>query len=278
MLRYRKRTFLLEAAVVLISLVLVSPFYLLVSTSLKTDVDAGTSNILAPPQSATFDNFLEAWSAAGQRNLAGGMIDSAVITLGAVMCLIALGSVAAYTIGRRTGRLSNFLYVFFVIGIILPFQLGLVPAYIVMRKLGLIGTHLGMIILYTGLLLPLAVFLYIGNARSLNRDYEEAARVDGASRFQIFARVVFPLLAPATGTVAILTGMIIWNDFFTSLIFLSGSKTTTLPVALYNYVGEITARWNVVFAGVIISMAPVLALYLVAQRKFIQGFSGGLKG
>jgi raffinose/stachyose/melibiose transport system permease protein len=125
--------------------------------------------------------------------------------------------------------------------------------------------------------MPLAVFLYTGFARALPHDYEEAAYLDGASRFQAFRTVIFPLLSPATGTVAILCGLIIWNDFFTQLIFLGGSSTSTLPVVIYTYVGALAARWNVIFAAIIISMIPILTLYLILQRRFIQGFAGGIK-
>ncbi len=84
-------------------------------------------------------------------------------------------------------------------------------------------------------------------------------------------------MAPATGTVAILTGLIVWNDFFTSLIFLGGSDNQTLPVSMYYYVGSLVSAWNKIFAIVIISMVPILVFYLFAQKRFIQGFAGGIK-
>ena len=146
-----------------------------------------------------------------------------------------------------------------------------------MRTVGLVGNHVGMIILYTGLLMPLALLLYSGFAQSLPRDYEESAQVAGAGPFTTFRLIVFPLLAPATGTVAILGGLIIWNDFFTSLVFLNGTEASTLPVVVYSFVGELVSSWNVIFAAVIISMIPILAFYLFAQKKFIQGFAGGIK-
>ena len=134
-----------------------------------------------------------------------------------------------------------------------------------------------MIILYTGTLMPLAVFLYASFFRGLPRDYEEAAAIDGASPTRVFFRIVLPLMAPATGTVAILTGLIVWNDFFTALIFLGGSGNQTVTVSMYYYVGGLVSAWNKIFAIVIISMIPILTFYLFAQKKFIQGFAGGIK-
>ena len=128
-----------------------------------------------------------------------------------------------------------------MIAIILPTQLGVLPLYIGAQRLGLVGNPAGMILIYAGTLMPLAVFLYSAFFRRIPRDYEEAATIDGASRSQVFARVIFPLMSPATGTVAILAGLIVWNDFFTALIFLNGSPWQTLPVTMYTFVGSLVS-------------------------------------
>ena len=152
------------------------------------------------------------------------------------------------------------------------------PIYVALRQVGLLGTQAGAILLYTGLLLPLSVFLYTGFVRALPRDYEEAAFIDGASRWQAFTRIVFPLLSSVTGTVAVLTALIVWNDFFTQLVFFGGgANNRTLPVAIYSFVGEYESQWNVVFAAVAIALAPVLGLYFFAQRNLVRGFTGGIK-
>ena len=147
-----------------------------------------------------------------------------------------------------------------------------------MRDVGLVGNYLGMIVLNIGLLMPLTVFLYTGFIRALPRDYEEAARVDGAGILRTYVKVVFPLLWPVTATVAVLTGIVVWNEFFIALVFLSGSDYQTLPVALYASVGEYVTRWNIIFAGVAIAIAPIVVFYLFAQRHLMRGFSAGVKG
>lgn len=275
--RYSKQTLLREGLVLLAALVMMLPFYFLINIAFKSDVDALNTPAIALPPQLSIEGFQAAWAGSPERNIPMGVLSSIIITAGSLVTLIGFGSIAAYTITRIPGRLSGLMYGMFLVGIILPFQLGMVPIYVVMRNFGLVGTHLGMIFLYSGLLMPLSVFLYTGFTRSLPREYEEAAQMDGSSRFQTFVRIVFPLLSPATGTVAILCGMIIWNDFFTSLIFLSGSQNATLPVVVYGFVGEQVSKWNVIFAAVILSMIPILAFYLVAQKKFIQGFAGGIK-
>ncbi|GAA1964576.1 carbohydrate ABC transporter permease [Nocardioides panacihumi] len=280
MFRYRSRTLVLEIVMILVTLAMLSPFWLLIMTSFKPGEDVLQTPAFQPPKHPTLDNFkslLESSNGASSTILKG-LENSLIITAGSVIGLIAFGSITAYALVRTKSRWTNRSYFLFLIAIILPTQLGVLPLYVEARNLGLVGSRIGMIVVYTGVLLPLAVFLYAGFFKTLDPEYEEAARIDGASKFQTFLRVVFPLMGPATGTVAILAGLIVWNDFFTSLIFLNGSDVQTLPVVMYNYVGSLVSQWNLVFAIVLLSMLPILAFYIVAQRRFIQGFSGGLKG
>ncbi|MDR6639462.1 carbohydrate ABC transporter permease [Paenarthrobacter nitroguajacolicus] len=277
--RYTKWSLAREILVVIASIILLLPFWILISTSLKTTEEVLTSSAFAPPSAPTFDNFIQLLSPTGSQsgNVYQGLSSSLLITTGTVLVLIALSSVAAYVFARSTRKLSNNVFRIFLIAIVLPTQLGVLPLYIGARNLGLIGNPWGMIIIYTAMAMPLAVFIYSGFFRRLPRDYEEAATIDGASRFQIFSRVIFPLMAPATGTVAILGGLLVWNDFFTAVIFLNGSPYMTLPVVVYNYVGSLVSQWNLSFAVVLIAMAPVLAFYVFAQKKLMQGYAGGIK-
>ncbi|HVW30022.1 MAG TPA: carbohydrate ABC transporter permease [Polyangiaceae bacterium] len=274
--RYTLRTLARELVLVLVAAIWLIPFYFLIVVSLKPSTEL-FSDPLALPKHATLGNYPQAWRGTGVVTLGAALKNSVIITVGSVVCLIAVGSSCAYAIARRLDRFGTALYLFFVMGIILPFQLGIVPAYVAVRKLGLAGTYPGMILLYTSLLMPLTVFLYTGFFRTLPSDYEEAAYVDGASRRRTFARIIFPLLRPVTATVAVLAAMIIWNDFFVQLIFLSGSKRQTLPVAIYSFVGEFAAQWPVIFAAVIVTIAPLLGFYLFAQRTLVRGFTGGIK-
>jgi raffinose/stachyose/melibiose transport system permease protein len=278
MFRYTKRTALREIALWLIAGLFLVPFYFLVTSALKSDPEMHTSSPLAPPTELRFDNFTVLFAAQGPNNILDALLNSLVLTVGSILGLVLLGSLTGYVIARSTRRWSKAVYYLFLVAIVLPTQLGTVPLYIGARSIGLTGSLWGLIILYTGMLLPLAIFLYAGFFRGLGTEYEEAATIDGASRTQIFFRIVLPLMSPATGTVAILTGLIVWNDFFTALIFLGGSANQTLPVSMYYFIGSLVSQWNKIFAVVLVSMVPILAFYLFAQKRFIQGFAGGLKG
>ncbi|GAB2844987.1 carbohydrate ABC transporter permease [Microbacterium insulae] len=278
MFRYTKLTAVREVAIWIVTLLGLLPFYFLFATAFKTDEETLTTSAMTPPSSLNFTAFVDVLTTGGRNSIPMGIFNSVIITAGAIAGLILFGSVAAYVITRRTRTWTNITFYLVLIAIILPAQLGTVPLYIGARSVGLTGSAIGMILLWIGILLPLSVFLYASFFRGLTTEYEEAAVIDGATPTQAFFRVVLPLMAPATGTVAILAGLIVWNDFFNSLIFLGGSTTQTLPVAMYTFVGGLVSAWNKIFAVVIISMIPILLFYMFAQKKFIQGFGGGLKG
>ncbi|MDN4477921.1 carbohydrate ABC transporter permease [Demequina sp. SYSU T00039] len=277
MFRYTKLTLVREIGVVLAALVMLSPFYILIATALKPRQALLTTPAISWPETPTFDAFREVMGEAGSSGVWQGLMNSLIITVGAVAGLVAIGSITAYVLARKLSKVSNVVYALVIAGIVVPPQLGLIPIYTSARSLGLIGSQWGMIVLYIGMIMPLSIFLYAGFVRAIPREYEEAATIDGASKFKVFTRVIFPLLAPATGTVAIMTGLVIWNDFFNALIFLQGTDAATLPVFMYGFVGSLTSRWDLIFAVVIISMIPILTFYLFAQKKFIQGFAGGIK-
>ncbi|WP_460773028.1 carbohydrate ABC transporter permease [Microbacterium sp. GXF7504] len=278
MFRYTKATAVREVIMWIIALLMLLPMYILVVTALKSDEEAITSSAVAPPTAIDFSAFVEVITSTGRNSIMLAMLNSIIITAGAIIGLVLLGSLCAYVISRRTRTWSTLTFYLVLIAIVLPAQLGTVPLYIGARNLGLTGSAFGMILLWTGMMMPLAVFLYSSFFRGLSTEYEEAATIDGAGPTRAFFQIVLPLMSPATGTVAILCGLIIWNDFFNSLIFLGGSTVQTLPVAMYTYVGSLISAWNKIFAVVIISMVPILAFYMFAQKQFIQGYAGGLKG
>jgi raffinose/stachyose/melibiose transport system permease protein len=275
--RYTRRTLARELALVAVAIFFCLPFYLLVAIALETTAQT-YKRPLSFPLPPHVGNFSEAWGTAGQGGLRPALVSSLIITVSSVAALIVLGSLCAYVIARRAGRMSNAVYLAFVVGIILPFGLAIIPLFAAMRQLGLTGNYVGMIVLNIGLLMPLTVFLYTGFIRALPRDYEEAARVDGAGILRTYALVVFPLLLPVTATAAVLTGIVVWNEYFVALVFLVGSHAQTVPVALSLFVGEDVSRENLAFAGIAITIAPILLFYLFAQRHLIRGFTAGVKG
>jgi raffinose/stachyose/melibiose transport system permease protein len=272
--RYRPRTLLLELLMVAAGVAFLFPVYALVTLSLKGSAQIANTP-LAPPHPPTLANYTQAWSAA---SLGSALLNSTLITVVSVLALILLGSFAAYFLARTASRLGYGLYVLFLLGIVLPFQLGMIPLYKMFNDLDLIGSYQSIIIFYTGIQLPFTVFLYTGFIRALPPEYATAALIDGASHFQAYTRIVFPLLRPITGTVLILNAVFVWNDFFTPLLYLGGSDHETVPVRIFAFVGQYVSDYGLVFAGLVMAAIPILVIFLLLQRYVIKGFSSGLKG
>lgn len=272
MSRYTRRTLALEIVMICLGLLFVFPVYVLIDLSLKRPSDG--SSPIALVTHPTLSNYSNAWREAG---LGGAIANSAVVTVASVALIICISAMAAYPLARVTRAWSRLAYWAIMIGLLLPFQLGLIPLYTTIRDLHLLGTLWSLVIFYAGMQVPFSTFLYTGFLRALPADYEEAAMIDGAGSLRTFWRVVFPQLGPVTGTVLILNAVFTWNDFLTPLLYLSGTTKETLPVAVFSFVGQYVSQWNLVFAGLVISIVPVLAVYFVLQRSIIRGFSGGLK-
>jgi raffinose/stachyose/melibiose transport system permease protein len=273
-LRYRRRTFAFELLMVGVAIAFLFPIYVLVNLSLKTPSEIAGSS-LGLPADAQLSNYSEAWSRA---HMGAALINSTIITGLSLLALIAVGSLASYYLARTKTRLSYGMYILFLLGIILPFQLALVPLYKLMKDTGLLGSYTSMVLFYTGLQMPFTVFLYTGFLRALPREYGEAALVDGATHWQSFTRITFPLLRPITGTILILNAVLIWNDFLTPLIYLGGTPNETLPVVVYQFVGQYVSNWGYIFAAVVVASLPMLVVFLLLQRYVIKGFASGLKG
>jgi raffinose/stachyose/melibiose transport system permease protein len=271
--RYRLGTFGLEALMVAVTAVFAFPLYVLVNISLRQPGDL--SSPAAPTGDPTLQNYTDAWRQAG---LAGAIVNSAVVTVLSVLIVVLVSATAAYPLARVTARWSRATFALVMLGLLLPFQLAMVPLYLTMRDLGLLGSLLALVLFYSGLQVPFTTFLYVGFIRALPMDFEEAALLDGAGPLTSFVRVVLPLLRPVTGTAVILNAIFVWNDFLTPLLYLSGSDQQTIPVAIFGFVGQYTSNWSMVFAGLIIGVLPILVVYFLMQRRIIAGFSGGLKG
>jgi raffinose/stachyose/melibiose transport system permease protein len=270
--RYRPSTLALELVMIVVGAAFFFPVWVLITLALKPPGEL--SSTFAPPAHPTLQNFVHAWQQAG---LGPAMVNSMIVTVGSVAVIVLVSAAAAYPLARSTRRWSRLTFTLFMLGLLLPFQLALIPLYQTIRDIGLLGNLLSLILFYSGLQVPFSVFLYSSFLRSLPIDYEEAAVLDGCGPLSGFWRVVFPLLRPVTGTVVILNAIHVWNDFLTPLLYLSGSANQTIPVAIFGFVGQYVSQWNLVFAGLVIGIAPVLLAYFLMQRRIIQGFAGGLK-
>jgi len=279
MYRYTRWSAFREVGLWLAALPILFPLYLILTVALKPATEP-TGSGLEPPAHPTLHNFSGAWgqAGAGTESFAGALMNSLLTTGGTVLLLVLTAAPAGYVIARRGSKLSGLVFGLFSLGMILPFQLAIIPLYDVMVRAGLYGTRIGLILIYTAITLPLAIFLYTGFLRGVPEAYEEAALVDGAKPLRVFVEIVFPQAAPVTGVVTVLCGLLVWNDFFIALVFVGNTNRETLPVAVYSFVGRFSTQWPLVFAAASIALAPVIVLYGFMQRWITRGFASTLHG
>ena len=266
--RYTWRTAILELVLVITAVAFLVPVYILLNVSVHKVGELASP--LAPTREPVLDNFITAWRGAG---LASALVNSLLVTVASVALIVVISALASYPLARVSSAWSRGMYMLFMLGLLLPFQLVFIPLYQTFNSMRILGTVWPLIILYAGHQVPFSVFLYTSFLRALPRDFEEAASLDGATPLQTFWKIIFPLLTPVTGTVVILNAVLVWNDFMSPLLYLSGSQNQTIPVAIYGFVSEFTTVWPVVFAGLIIGMLPILIAYFAMQGRIMQGFS-----
>ena len=248
------------------------PIVLVVMNSFKTRNEIFGAP-LAPPTAATF-------SLAGYQTLIrqgdffGYIGNSTIVTGVSLVLVLLLGSMAAFALARYRFRGSRLLGLYLALGIMIPIRLGTVSILNTIVGLGLANTHLALILVYTAAGLPLAVFILSAFFREVPRELEDAARVDGAGHFRIFAMIV-QLARPAMAAVAILTMIPVWNDLWWPLILAPGRSTATLTLGTQQFLGQFVSDWNAVLAALTIAIIPMLALYIAFNRQFIRGLMGG---
>lgn len=253
------------------ALIILIPIVFLVFISLRT-AQAFAADPLGVPTSLDLGNYVDAWS---QGTIPSAFVNNIIVTVISVLGVVVLSSLAAYAIVRWTGRAGGRFYIFFVLGLIVPFQLGLPILFKLWAQLGLVDSLPGVILVQIGAGLPLAVFLYAGLLRSIPLELEEAARIDGAGDVRIFVSVVFPLLRPATATVVILTAISVWNDLVVSLFFLSTPTNQTLPLTVVGFVSIVSSNQPLIFACAVITVLPIIVLFVFLQRFFMSGLTAG---
>lgn len=227
---------------------------------------------LSLPSSLNFSNFAATWE---QMRFPLVFTNTLLITAGTVVLLILIGSLAAYPLARKTEKSYYMIYMYFIAGIMLPFQLAMVPLYRFINLLHMVNTYHGAILIYTAINLPLTVFLYTGFLRTSPKELEEAAKIDGCSLFRAFWLAVFPIIKPVTATIVVLCSLNVWNDFTVPLLFLQKQEFRTITIELYMFVGEHVTNWSLLFPGMVLSVMPLLLVYIFLQKFIIKGLAAG---
>ena len=260
-----------HSILILACALVIAPIYFLTLGSFKT-VEEFFASPFGLPQNFGTENYQRAWTEA---SVSTTIKNSAIVTVSAVFISTVVSCLASYSIARLPLRGSMFWRLLFVGGLIVPVQLIMVAVFITMRWIGLLGSLGSLILVYSTFGIPLGVLVLVGFFQALPKELSEAATIDGASDSQTFRRVILPLSIAPILTVVILNGVWIWNDFFIALILSTKPSVETLPLGILNFFGVYSTEWGLIFASVVISALPVVALYLLMTRRFIAGMTAG---
>ena len=250
------------------------PFYLLVNIALKTQRD--TSSKWVWPSYLYLKNFSDVWV---QARLGQAILNNLIITGAGIGLVVFVGVMAAYPLARFPTRWNNFIYTLSISMLIVPALTVLVPLYKFIVDLHGINSYWAIVLVHTAFFLPTVIFLFTGFIRTIPRELDEAALIDGCSRYAIFFRIIFPLLKPVTASVIILTMLGIWNDYQFSLFFLQRRAVQTVPLVLSQFFSQYQNNLPLAAAGSLLSMVPMALVYLLLQKYFISGLAeGAVKG
>lgn len=261
---------------IVISAIVFLPIYYLIVTTFKTPAEAAASP-LGLPKSLSFANYAKALEA---MNYTQALKNNLIITVVAVIFLVFFASMAAYVIARSNRKIVKIMYSIFLVGLIIPFQIAIVPLYQIISGLHLMNTHLGVILVSVFCInLPLTIFLLRGFINTVPIELEEAAFMDGCGTFKCYWLIIFPLLKPIISTVVILNTLAIWNDFLTPLLFLQSPEKAVLLQQVYKNVGPFSTNWTSFFPMLVMSTLPLVVFYIFMQKRVIEGVvAGAVKG
>jgi len=247
------------------------PVFIAVLNSFKTQAEIGIS-VLSLPKNFNFSNYT---SALGKMDYLRVVYNTFYITLISVVGIIAVSSLAGYKLAKTSGKLSAFIFLLFTSSMLVPFQSIMLPLYKLAKVIGLSGTKTGLTVIYMGLGINMAIFLYHGFSKGIPKELEEAALIDGCNEFKMFYKIIFPLLRPISATIAILDVLWIWNDFMLPLVMISDTKNYTIVLKARMFVSQYIIDWPSILAALVCSMIPVIIFYAIFQKNIVRGIAAG---
>ncbi|KEK11826.1 sugar ABC transporter permease [Lysinibacillus sphaericus] len=247
------------------------PILLMILSSFKKSVDI-YKDPLGFPSSFSLDTYRTLLS---KIPFTTYFMNSLFVSVVSVVLIVVVCSLASFYIARFKFSWNHALFFIFLLGMMIPIKLGIVPLFILMRDLGLINSLWSLILMNTATGIPLSILILTGFFKTMPSELEEAARMDGAGNLRVLWYVVLPLMRPALGTVVIINFIAAWNDFFFPLIFITEKMKRTIPVGMMSLFGEHSADWGSLFAGLTLASLPMILLFFIASKQFMEGLTAG---
>jgi raffinose/stachyose/melibiose transport system permease protein len=259
-----------------VTLVWLAPLIVVLFGALKSEADLFEPNgLVTPPTDPQFSNFADAWN---EGNLARYMLNSTIITAIKVPLGVAVVCLGAYALSRLRWRFATPVFIVFLVGMVLPVQAALIPLQSLLSDLGLLNDYAALITIYIGFGVPFGMLIMRGYFLTIPRALDEAAMIDGAGAFQRFRHVVLPLAWPAIATLVIFDSLFTWNEFILAQLFITDDALRPTQAGLLAFSSQYQQQFGLLNAGILISIAPVLLVYLIFQRRFVSGLAGAVRG
>lgn len=270
-MRTKKKLLTLLKAVILwgLSVLVFVPLLIILFNSFKTQGESVSMEFSLPTEWVA-SNYTEVMEAV---DIGRAFMNSMIVSVFTVLIATTGAALASYVMSRRRTKFHRAMYLFFLVGLVAP--LNMVPAVLVLQKLHLMNSLLGLILLYSALVTPFTVFLYYGFISTVPKEIDEAAIIDGCGPVTLFGRVIFPLLKPVTVTVVILNFMNAWNDFITPFYVINESDKMPLTTMVYSFFGQFQRSWNLVCVIMVMILVPIIIVYALGQKYIIAGMTAG---
>lgn len=267
---------ILEIIMIVIAVIWFIPIYYLIVTTLKSPQEA-TNSPLALPFSPQIENYITAWK---NMQFPRAFANTFLITASAVFLVVILGSMAGYALARTKTKYSTTIFLLFLAGLTVPFQMNIVSLYRIVKNLHLMNTLFAVILVDVAINTPQAIFLFKEFVEStVPKELEEAASIDGCSVPRRFFMIVFPLLKSVVSTVVILITLNVWNEFMTPLLFLQSRENDVILQEVTRNIGQFSTDWTALFPMLMLGVAPLMIFYVFMQKYIIAGVAaGGVKG
>lgn len=272
----KRNMIIIEILMLILALAFIYPIILVVINSSKSFSEV-MSDVIKLPKHLTLSNYSYVWKYVDYPRL---FLNNLIITTVGVSGIVFFSALAAYKLSRTKTKYSWLIFVFCITPMLIPFQTIMITVVKVAKTLHLTNSVLGLGIQYWGFGAPLAIFIYHGFIKSIPREIDESAIMDGASSFRTFISIIFPLMKPVTATIMIINVMWIWNDFLLPLLMVNGSNSTkTLTLAAYSFVGQYTTDWQYTMTAVVMAVLPSIIFFIFMQKNIVKGVTAGaIKG
>ena len=271
-MRKRTKAILLYPALISVTLAVLFPLAWMLSTSFKTEPETFRTPPTWIPLEPTFEPYLSIWRI---KNFARYFANTAIVAVSATVLSLLLAVPASYGFARFRFRGARLLMSFILVTQMLPSVLLVIPYFTLMRVVGLLNTHLALVLAYASFSLPFSTWMLQGFFGTIPKQLDEAAMVDGCSRLQAIARVVVPLAVPGLGATSLFTFLLAWNHYLFALTLATRESMYTISVGLGAMIGEFRIAWNELMAAALLATIPTLIVYAFLERYFVQGLMGG---